>query len=235
MASRVHHKEQLKQERLRSERLEAARARRARMIRIALGSAVALAAAGVVVVALAAGGTRAATGPPPPRAPVVLGDLQGLSSAPAPWGAEYGSLAQRLSVLGLPPASDVNYHVHALLHVYVDGRVVTVPANLGISPGGEAFSSLHTHDTTGVLHLEATRPFAFRLSDVFAVWGVAFGRDRLGAYRDRGAERLWVYANGRPVEEPVRYVIRRHDNVVVAFGRRGSFPKNPSNAALAGL
>jgi hypothetical protein len=235
MTSRREHKEQLKQERLRLERAAAARSRRKRLIRSAVAGTVALAAVGAVVVAFAAGGMRAATRPAGSRAPVAFGHLHGLSSEPAPWPAEYGDLAQRLGVLGLPPVSDVVYHVHALLHVYVDGRAVTVPANLGIGPGGDAFSSLHTHDTTGVLHLEATRPFAFRLSDVFAVWGVTFGHDRLGAYRNRGAERLWVYANGRPVANPVRYVIRRHDNVVVAYGRRESFPKTPSTAPLAGL
>jgi hypothetical protein len=235
MASRRERKEQLKQERLRREQAAAARARRARLLRVLAIGLFALAGLGATVAALAAGGRGSAGGPPAPRAPVALRRLEGLSATAAPWPAEYGHLGQRLRVLGLPPVSDVIYHVHALLHVYVDGRAVTVPANLGISPDGVAFSSLHTHDTTGVLHMEATRPFAFRLSDVFAVWGVAFGPGRLGGYRATRDRRLWVYADGRPVSDPLGYAIRPHDNLVVAYGRRGSFPTTPSAAALSGL
>jgi hypothetical protein len=227
MASRRERKEQLKQERLRREQAAAARARRARLARALAIGLFALAGLGATVVALAASGRGAASGPPAPRGPVALGRLQGLSTTAAPWPAEYGHLGQRLRVLGLPPVSDVIYHVHAQLHVYVDGQAVTVPANLGIDPDGVAFSSLHTHDTTGLLHMEATRPFAFRLSDVFAVWGVAFGRDHLGGYRATHDRRLWVYVNGRRVSDPLGYVIRPQDDLVVAYGRRGSFPVKP--------
>src|SRR5256885_11858256 len=41
------------------------------------------------------------------------------------------------------------------LELYVDGRHVTVPALIGIGPGGAFFASLHTHDTTGILHVRS--------------------------------------------------------------------------------
>jgi hypothetical protein len=82
--------------------------------------------------------------------------------------------------------------------------------------------------------MEATRKYPFRLVDFFDVWGVAFGRNRLGAYTSHGARRVWTFVDGRRVRHPESYVMKRHDNIVVAYGRAGSFPKRPSAAALIG-
>jgi hypothetical protein len=196
------------------------------MVRTGLAALLAAAAIAAVGIAVAHGGS-------PHKSSKVA--LPGLQRTPAPWAPEYAHLPDRVAALGLPPVSDVVYHVHALLHVYVDGRPIPVPADVGIDFGRGYIASLHTHDETGVIHVEATRPYPFRLSDFFAVWGVAFGRDRLGGYRSRGARRVWVFVNGRPVVDPVHYVMRRHDDIVVAYGRAGSFPRRPSTAALAGL
>ena len=162
------------------------------------------------------------------------GPLPGLQRTPPPWRPEYAHLQQRVRRLGLPPVSDVIYHVHALLHVYVNGKPVAVPANVGIDYGRNFITSLHTHDRSGVIHMEATRKYPFRLVDFFDVWGVAFGRNRLGAYTSRGARRVWTFVDGRRVRHPESYVMKRHDNIVVAYGRAGSFPKRPSTAALVG-
>jgi hypothetical protein len=96
-------------------------------------------------------------------------------------------------------------------------------------------SPLHTHDTSGVIHIEAAREFPFRLADVFAVWGVVFTDDQLGAYANNGQETVQVYVNGRPVADPVHYLIQAHDNIVVAYGVPGSFPTEPPTDALQGL
>jgi len=160
-----------------------------------------------------------------------------MSDRAAPWAPDYSGLVQRLATLRLPAPSDVAYHVHAILHVYVDGRQVPVPAEIGIDQQEGVLAPLHTHDASGVIHMEAVRPFPFRLADFFDVWGVVLTPTQLGGYRDHGAERVHVYVDGRPLRmaDPTQYVLRRHDNVVVAYGRDGSFPALPSAAALAGL
>lgn len=159
----------------------------------------------------------------------------GLQATEPPWPPEYEHLQQRLQALDLPPVGDQSYHVHALLHVYVDGEPVTVPANIGIDSSEGIESSLHTHDTSGVIHMEAVHPYPYTLGDFFEVWGVRFSGTQLGAYTNSGSKTVQVYVNGHQIGDPTSYVLKADDNIVVAYGEPGSFPKEPSAAALEGI
>jgi hypothetical protein len=158
----------------------------------------------------------------------------GIRATKPPWPPEYAHLQQRLKALNLPPVGNESYHIHALLHVYVNGKPVTVPANIGLYRAKGIFSSIHTHDTSGVIHMEAARRYPFTLGDFFIVWGVRFSSTQLGAYTNSAHKRVWVYVNGKPIRYPNSYVMKAHNNIVVAYGKGGSFPKRPSAAALRG-
>jgi hypothetical protein len=175
---------------------------------------------GAAAAALAATLPHAAARPRPAAASVLLG----LRAGPAPWAPEYAHLADRLAALRLPAASDTAYHVHVRLRVFVDGRVVPVPAGLGIDPRGRFLAPLHTHDASGIVHLESERAFPFTLGEVFAVWGVRFGPGRLGGYTGHGARRLRVYVDGRRAADPGTVVLHAHQHIVVGFGRPGQAP-----------
>jgi hypothetical protein len=75
----------------------------------------------------------------------------------------------------------VAFHVHAHLAVFVAGEPKLVPAGVGIGPplqvsngfvvGGSCFSWLHTHDESGIIHVESPVARSFTLGDFFDVWG----------------------------------------------------------------
>ena len=125
----------------------------------------------------------------------------------------------------VPPSGTEKFHHHAQLHVYDDGLLVPVPTKIGVAHGRAA--GLHTHDPGGVIHIESSRPFPATLGGFFAIWGVAFGPQQLGNLKNTGDKRVFVLANGKPVSDPIGYRIREGDNIVVAFGRAGSFPRRP--------
>jgi hypothetical protein len=52
------------------------------------------------------------------------------------WAPEYTFLATRLAALRLPGQSDTGFHIHARLRIFVDGRRVPVPSQIGIDPQG---------------------------------------------------------------------------------------------------
>lgn len=156
----------------------------------------------------------------------------GLLRTAAPWEPQTDGLQTRVAAAGFPPVGEESYHVHALLSVYVNGDAVPVPANIGISPRDRYESPLHTHTPDGVIHFEADRAAPFTLQQVFTVWGVDFTADRLGAYTAEGELAIHVYANGERVDDPARYELQDGDNVVVAFGKSGSFPIEPPTDAL---
>lgn len=142
----------------------------------------------------------------------------GVREVPPPFLAEKQKLAQRIRLLGLPPVGKETFHQHAQLRIYVDGLLVKSPQNMGLDYKNKVFSSLHTHEPSGVIHQESDKPFVAALGDVFAIWGVTFGPGQLGTLKNGDGRELRVYVNGTKIADPATYRIRKNDNIVIAFG-----------------
>ena len=219
MASRAEEKKRLREEREAREREEReAAARRKRLIQIGTGAAVVVVAAIIAVVALSGGGSS--NGKNPKAGPLE----RGLQISAGPWPPEYSQLPQRLTAMQLPQTSDVIFHIHANMAIYTDGKRQTVPAQVGIDQTHQLLASLHTHDTSGTIHMEAVQPYPFKLGQFFNVWGVKFTQTQLGAYLVGNGLVLQVWVNGKQVKSFVNYVMKPHDRIVVGFGKPGSFP-----------
>jgi hypothetical protein len=197
-----------------AEQASTARRKRLTMIGVPLGG---LAVAAVIaLIATSSGGKSAhVTG---------AGASAGLQATSAPWAPDYAGLQTRLAALHLPAGMDGAYHVHAALRVYVNGKQVPVPAEIGIEPEATSLASLHTHDASGVMHIESSEKYPFTLGQFFTIWGVKFTRTQLGSYVAHGGNVLAVYVNGKPVSNPAGYVMNPHDDIVVGYGKPGSFP-----------
>ncbi len=228
MASRKEEREQRRRERREREEREAKAARRRRTIGYGVAGVLAAAVvAGIIIVATSGGGGSSSSGETHAANSVPAAAEVGVQTTPPPWQPEYDHLGQRLQALGLPTLNEQVFHIHSLLHVYVNGKPVAVPANIGLEEPSGPFSPLHTHDTTGIIHMEADQQYPFTLGQFFAVWGVRFSDNQLGPYKPRGDEKLTVYVNGERISDPVNYVMKEHDNIVVGYGKRGSFPTKP--------
>jgi len=179
-------------------------------------------AAAIVGVVLANRNTEA---PPNPRS----GALPGLQAGPAPWPPEVQHLRDRLQTLGLPAQASMaeTLHIHAHLDVYVNGQTVEVPQNVGIDQAEGFLTSIHTHDATGIIHIESPTQRTFTLGEFFDVWGVRFTASCLGGYCDSGDKTLTVFVDGKPVTGDPRAVqLTAHEEIVVAYGTPGQLP-NP--------
>jgi hypothetical protein len=129
--------------------------------------------------------------------------------------------------LTLTPEETLTVHYHAHLDVIVDGSAVVVPAGLGINAGpngalpehgSPGIAPLHTHDTSGILHIEAAQNDRFTLGQVFTEWGVAFSAGRVGAYAtgDSAGRTVDVYANGeRYTGDPRQLDLKPHEEIAV--------------------
>jgi hypothetical protein len=67
------------------------------------------------------------------------------------------------------------------LDVRVNGQPVEVPAYIGVDPARGSLSPLHTHDTSGVIHIESPIKRQFTLGVLFSEWGVSLTADNIGA------------------------------------------------------
>jgi hypothetical protein len=217
VASREEEKKRRKEERERREQEEReAAAKRRRLLRIGIAAAVIVVAAIVAVVALSGGSSS--------KKPAVLG-ANAMQNNPGPWNSGTEGLQKRVQALGLPDPSDTVFHVHANLRVYADGKKQTVPANIGIDNSSQFITSLHTHDTSGTIHMEAVQPYPFKLGQFFQVWGVPFSATQLGSFHPASGLVLQTWVNGKQLKtDPTAYVMKPHDRIVVGFGKPGSFP-----------
>jgi len=68
-------------------------------------------------------------------------------------------------------------HIHPYLRIFLDGQPVTIPAYVGIRDGDQTcFEPVHTHDASGIIHIESPSPTqTYTLGDFVAVWRATYG------------------------------------------------------------
>jgi hypothetical protein len=83
---------------------------------------------------------------------------------------------------GVMPGAKMLLHMHPALNVTVDGSPVIIPKNVGIDEslwkdhsidkyGMQGMSPLHTHDTSGTIHVESNTNRAYTLGQFLDIWG----------------------------------------------------------------
>jgi hypothetical protein len=214
--TKAERKEQARRERVELQR-KMARARRNRTL--AIGGLVVVGVAIVAVVALTSNGKKAT----PTATP--SGRLAGVMTGPQPWGANLDALSARLNELSLPTfGNPLALHWHAHLDLYVNGDPVTVPADIGF--GQQAAASLHTHDETGVIHMETNQSNAqFTLGEFFDVWGLRLTSGCIGGYCNTGSDVIRAYVDGKQVAgDPRAIELKDQKEIVLTYGTAGQVP-----------
>jgi hypothetical protein len=124
---------------------------------------------------------------------------------------------RRIEAAGLPPLDneELAFHKHAKLLVFVDGKEVPVAAGIGIDQDAKKISPLHTHDDSGIVHMEAAKPTRFTLGQVFTEWGVRFDDRCVGAYCTPDKP-VRVFVNGKEHTSGSRRDIQLEDKQEIA-------------------
>ena len=97
-------------------------------------------------------------------------------------------------------------HIHPTLTVLIDGEVVSVPANIGVT--NTCMAEVHTHDASGQIHIETVEAGkTFGVEEFFTVWGEEYNKE--------GYTRT-VTVNGREVDSE-EYEMRDLDQIEVQY------------------
>lgn len=108
-------------------------------------------------------------------------------------------------------------HAHAHLTIVIRGELRPVPANIGISASSICW--LHTHDTSGIIHIEAGDDRALTLGDFFSVWHQQLSSTQIGAERVGRGETIRTFENQRPFGgAPETIVLDDRDDIVLQLG-----------------
>jgi hypothetical protein len=160
----------------------------------------------------------------------------------------------RAVAAGLVPETSehLEFHVHAHLDVYVDGKPVLVPAGLGIdtkNPGVHLFetdglpaygginppcdqpciSPLHTHDVTGILHTEASSQKYNTLGQLFTEWNVRLTPTCVDSYCAPKTP-IAVYVNGAKYSgDPTKIPLSNLKEIAVVIGSPPAQIPNTAN------
>jgi hypothetical protein len=174
-------------------------------------------------------------------------------TTPAPWPAPHYTLSRMRFAHLIPLLGALVRHDHVHLDVIVGGRKVTVPPGVGLAEptnngpckpptpavsecsSGDYFtafvanSPLHTHSTSGIIHIESDRPARYTLGQFFDEWGVRFSETCLGGYCTGRGKELAVFVDGHRVDNAFRSVVlgNRHE-IAVVFGDRSDLRLAPS-------
>jgi hypothetical protein len=215
-----------KEEARRKRELLLRRAARRRFYRWGVAGAVVVATLVVGTVLVLNKGSSSPTSTP--SSPAVLADLQ---KGPAPWSQGVPGLKERLQAIDLPygPQEQLAYHIHMHVEVFIDGTAEPVPAGVGINnvgPSSQQFITvLHTHDTSGIIHVESPVQRAYTLGQFFDVWGVQFSSTCVGGYCTSGNKQVRVFLNGKPYAgDPRGLLLKQHEEIVVTYGTKTELP-----------
>ena len=174
-----------------------------------------------------------------------FGDAPAARTTKAPWTAPDNPMALTCEA-GLVPekAEFLQYHVHAHLDVFVNGRPVLVPAGIGIDldnpavradkrPDGivvgagltqecdePCISPLHTHDPSGLLHTETKTPSPNQLGQFFTEWAVRLTNDCVGGYCKPDVP-IKIYVDGEVATgDPAQIQLSNLREIAIVIGTR---------------
>ena len=119
------------------------------------------------------------------------------------------------------------YHIHAYLKIYIDGTNVPLSQGIGVAPGQSpsCLYWMHTHDTTGVIHIESPTTRIYTAKQFFDIWQ-SFSSSSITYPTQLSSSTGWViYVNGKQVNTDFNHLqLHAHDLITIAYNSPGIKP-----------
>jgi hypothetical protein len=113
------------------------------------------------------------------------------------------------------------FHIHTHIDIFVNGRHVYIPPQIGIIPG-KCIYWMHTHDGSGILHIESPIKRDFALGQFFDLWRGKLSNPQIFDSIFNGKYAPSVYINGSKVPSKTSYrdiKIYPHQEIAIVYGR----------------
>jgi hypothetical protein len=157
------------------------------------------------------------------------------ATLPAAWTGP-ADVSAAAAKAGLPMLTQeiLTVHYHAHLDVIVRGVRIAVPAFIGIDQVKQRIAPMHTHDTSGVVHIESATDIPFTLGQFFTEWDQPLTAGRVGPVVLTAGEQLRIYRDGTLVSgDPAALKLTAHAEVVVWVGSATEHPDVPTQYTFA--
>jgi hypothetical protein len=216
---------------------EAARQRRIRRNAIVAAAAALVVALAVIGFFVFRGDDKKPTAAPGPTGTVATSPTAAATGSagptavpnwPSPAAADVPGLV-RAAGLTLLRSEGTAVHFHTHLDILVDGKPVTVPGDVGIA-GNSGISSLHSHETDGVIHVEAPAPGRWTLGQFFTQWRVKLTQSCIGELCATADKPLRFYLNGQPYQaDPNQIELTSHGEIAIVYGQLPAGQQPPAS------
>jgi hypothetical protein len=134
-----------------------------------------------------------------------------------------GSNATALAIDGIQcnAVEQLVFHNHAHLDIFINGQPYTIPSQVGIVPS-KCIYWLHTHDDSGIIHIESPVTRNFTLGQFFDIWKKKFSNLQIFDNTVNGTNAMSVYVNGNKINGDTSYRninLNEHDEIAILFGK----------------
>jgi hypothetical protein len=121
-------------------------------------------------------------------------------------------------------ASPSGIHIHAHVTIYINGTRIPIPAYIGIASDRSCLYWLHTHDASGIIHVEAPSGSSFILGNFLDIWSQRF--QQLGYPNQLADPTGWqAYVGGQRFTGDLRDIpLERHTLITLAYNSPGVTP-----------
>jgi hypothetical protein len=113
----------------------------------------------------------------------------------------------------IPETATLAEHIHPHLAIVIDGQHIRIPGEIGIGPDGA--DPIHTHDSSGLLHVEASVAYDFTLDDFFTTWGKDFSAQDVLGHRADATHKIEMTVDGKPSQAFGSLVLKDHQHIVI--------------------
>ena len=134
------------------------------------------------------------------------------------------SAAPTIDGIQCNPSEKFVLHNHVHIDIFINGQRYIVPSQVGIIPE-RCLYWLHTHDDSGIIHVESPVAKNYTLGQFFDIWNKKFNNSQIFDNVANGKNNnntLSVYVNGQKVSSGANYrdiKLNEHDQIVVVYGR----------------
>ena len=110
-------------------------------------------------------------------------------------------------------------HDHATLQIFINGEQESVPGNVGImtdicNKEGEEMHAVHTHDSSGRLHIESNEDIDIPIGVFFDIWGHHFDETGIFDYRVNSTHELIMTVGGQVINEYDDYLLINTSDII---------------------
>ena len=135
-----------------------------------------------------------------------------------------GGHGQQLDGIGCRTSLDNQFHHHVHLSLFVNGEQIALPRGTGMkNPGHNGFVyhatcvyALHTHDETGIIHIEPPNGDTFTLKQYFDVWGEPLSTNGFAGYT--GPVSVYIGGTLEPGMDPTTVAFTPFEEITLVIG-----------------